>query len=162
MNQQVQSTQSMQSTQSTQGASAVLPYIVAYHALKAKRRGTGRLSQEEKRTLELLREIFEPVRVTERGLVRQPVSMTVFQPARFTAGDRVFSGRVCSLNLRRVMLLVGPGAVPPVGASAVLEVQGMREGHWFSFVARVRSFEPATGRVTLRLELPVEGKEVAG
>jgi len=76
-------------TEPIEGAGGPLAAVRLFHALHEKWRQAGALSLEDSRMLLLLRDLFEPERVTAHGLVRRPIELPVHRAGVISAaGER--------------------------------------------------------------------------
>lgn len=125
----------------------VLPYIALFHHFNA--RSGGRLKPGEQRELALLRDLFEPRRVTSAGFRRNPITFRVLRRGRLCLRTKEVPCRVCSISLREVIIEVD-SELPP-GAKVSLKIEGARGDQWWRFQGIVTR-RTSTNKLILRLQ----------
>lgn len=126
-----------------------LPLLAAFHDLRGK--GTA-LSDDEQRELTLLRDLFEPRRVTSQGVRRLPIRLVVYRPGRMAAAGRIQPVRVCMLSLHEMKALASRLHLPEVGDLARLDIEADRGPAWHSFAGTVTAVDAELGCVTVALD----------
>jgi hypothetical protein len=120
-----------------------LAAVHLFHALREKWQEAGALSLEDSRMLLLLRDLFEPERVTVRGLVRHPLALPVRRAGVLSAAGERQRVEVVRVALREVFVV--PEHDLRVGARVRLAIAGPAAGRWLRFRGRVVGIEPGTG-----------------
>lgn len=129
----------------------VLPYIAAFHRLRAKADEGRGLTLEEGRLLASLLSMFESRQVADGRLVRKPIKLLLDKPARFVAGERVWEGTVREANLHHLSLEFA--TPPPAEIPGEVQIEGVGDTRW-RFDGRITRAGHG-GRTVVELGLPL-------
>ncbi len=131
-----------------------LSLLATFHDLRGKGTALSR-SDEDQRELTLIRDLFEPRRVTSQGVRRLPIRLVVYRPGRMAAAGRIQPVRVCMLSLHELKALASRLHLPEVGDAARLDIEADRGPDWHSFAGTVTAVDGALGCVTVALDDPM-------
>jgi hypothetical protein len=132
----------------------VLPYIAAFHRLRAKSEGGAGLTLEEGQMLAGLLSAFESRRVVEGRLVRKPLRLEFDRAARLVAAGCEWRGIAREASLRHfVVYFDRPVPIGVSGQLSVLESSG--EESWWRFAGRITRTDARSGRTVIELGQPL-------
>lgn len=126
-----------------------LPYIAQYHQLRL-RKEYGQLSAREAWEMEMLRDLFEPRRVTPEGITRAPIRIPLQREARVLTAKSKLPAQAEVLELRRLELTL-PRQLP-MGLSLRVAISGPHKKRWFRFAGRILQPLPAATGFAVELE----------
>lgn len=140
----------------------VLPLMTAFHRLEFGIREQQGVSPEERQTEGLLRDLFEPRRVTPTGVQRTPIRMSVDRRAWMIRERATHQVRVDRLSLREVQVRMSPAEIPQSRRDLAISIEGLPGVGTFGFVGHVSFADRELGRLGVVLDAPLDPQLFGG